>query len=164
MKRIITILSLTLGGFVCYAQNYSDLYTTYEIVSVPQYTVPSSNYQGSGNSYNGYNSYGGYNGYNIYIPQYEVLDANEFMQSIAPQNVQAITGVYVKNGQFYSVKLKVGISGTNQNQIVVCGYWDGQSWQNTSAYASTIGYNVPEQIKQACAYEVYLQSIGKIYF
>lgn len=148
-----------MGYLVCSAQNYSDLFTTYESVSLPQRTPPASTYQGS--SYNSYNSS---NGYNIYIPQYEVIDPNKFMKSIAPQNVQAITGVYIENGQFYSVKLKAGISGTNQNQIAVCGYWDGKMWNNTTAYASTIGYNVPEQIKKACEYEVYIPSIGKIYF
>lgn len=31
-------------------------------------------------------------------------------------------------------------------------------------YASIIDYDVPEQIKQACAYQVYISSFGTIYF
>ena len=92
------------------------------------------------------------------------MDANKFFQSVEPQNTQTVNGVFVKNGQFYSVKLKIGTSGTNQNQTVVCGYWDGQMWNNTSAYASPIGYGVPEQLKNACTHQVFIASLGTIYF
>ena len=92
------------------------------------------------------------------------MDANKFYQSIAPQNMQTVNGVFLKEGQFYSVKLKVGTFGTNQNQTVVNGCWDGRMWNNTTSYASPIGYGVPEQIKRACTHQVYLPALGTIYF
>lgn len=152
MKHLIitftTALSFTLG----YCQNYNDLFTTYKNVT----TQPTRKQQQQKQGYNTNN-----NG----VAQYEVMDANQFFQGVAPQNTQTANGIYVKNGQFYSVKLKIGVSGSNQNQTVVSGYWDGQAWNNTTAYASPIGsYGVPEQIKRACTHQVYLPTIGTIYF
>lgn len=86
------------------------------------------------------------------------------MQNVSPQNVQIVNGIYLYAGQFYSVRLKIGVSGTNKNQIMVCAYWDGQMWNNMTYYASPIGYDTPEQIKRACTHEVYISSLGKVYF
>lgn len=150
MKNIIILAIMLSLGAVTYGQNYNDLFSTYE--SVP--TQPQRNQQSNG-SYNYYN----------YMPQYQTIDPYEFYQSIAPQNVQMVNGVFVYQGQFYSIKLKVGVSGTDPNQIVVCGFWDGQSWHNSTSYASKIDtYGVPEQIRMACTHQVYISSIGTVFF
>ncbi len=151
MKRQLFTLVAALITTIGYAQNYNDLFTTYK--SVP--TQPTRK-KGQYNQQN--------NGHNNGTTQYEVMDANKFFQSVAPQNAQTVNGVFVKNGQFYTVKLKIGVSGTNQNQTVVYGYWDGQMWNKTSAYASPIGYGVPEQLKNGCTHQVYIASLGTIYF
>lgn len=152
MKRTFFISAFALIGTVAYSQSYNDLFTTYKDVS-SQTTQKQQ-------------SYGGNNGdnYNNDVTQYDVLDPNKFMQDVSPQNVQVVNGIYLYAGQFYSVKLKVGVSGVNKNQIVVCGYWDGQMWNNTTYYASQIGFDAPEQIKRACTHEVYISSLGKVYF
>lgn len=150
MKMILTmILLLTVSTSL--AQNYNDLFTTYK--SVP--TQPTKKQSQSTQRYQNYDQG---------VTQYEAMDANKFYQSIAPQNMQTVNGVFLKEGQFYSVKLKVGTFGTNQNQTVVNGCWDGRMWNNTTSYASPIGYGVPEQIKRACTHQVYLPALGTIYF
>lgn len=151
MKRQILAIGITLISTISFAQNYNDLFTTYKSVPTQPTKKKGQSNQGNNGIYNG-------------TTQYEVIDANKFFQAVSPQNIQTVNGVFVKNGQFYSVKLKVGTSGTNQNQTVVCGYWDGQMWNNTTAYASQIGYGVPEQIKNACTHQVYIASLGTIYF
>lgn len=147
MYRLFILPTLFFIGLSATAQNYNDLFTTYK--SVP--TQPQRNQQ----------SNGGYN----YVPQYQTIDPNQFYQSIAPQNVQMVNGVFLYQGQFYSIKLRVGISGTDPNQIVVCGFWDGQRWHDSTSYASKIGtYGVPEQIRMACTHQVYISSIGTVFF
>lgn len=121
MTRIILTFLLIIGVAVANAQNYNDLFTTYKSVQ----TQPKRQKQSNQN----------YQNTNGTVTQYEVMDATKFFQSISPQNTQTVNGVFVKNGQFYSVKMKIGTCGTNQNQTVVCGYWDGQMWSNTTAYA-----------------------------
>ena len=131
MKRTIFISVFALIGTIAYSQSYDDFFTTYKDVS----TQTKQKQQ----------SYGGNNGgnYNNGVTQYDVIDPNKFMQNVSPQNVQVANGIYLYAGQFYSVKLKIGISGVNKNQIMVCGYWDGQMWNNASYYASPIGYDAP---------------------
>ncbi len=146
MKRTIFISVFALIGTIAYSQSYDDFFTTYKDVSTQ--TKQKQQF------------YGGNNG----VTQYDVIDPNKFMQNVSPQNVQVANGIYLYAGQFYSVKLKVGISGVNKNQVVVCAYWDGQMWNNVTYYASPIGYDVPEQIKQACAYQVYIDTLGTVYF
>ena len=147
MYRLLILPILLFTGLPATAQSYNDLFTTYK--SVP--TQPQRNKQSSG-------------GYN-YVPQYQTIDPNQFYQSIAPQNVQMVNGVFLYQGQFYSIKLRVGVSGIDPNQIVVCGFWDGQNWHNITTHASKIGtYGVPEQIRMACTHQAYIQSIGTIYF
>lgn len=144
-KGVLLIIVLVCSCTLTFAQSYDDLFTTYKDVSTQSQ----------------YNNNQRNNG----ITQYDVIDANKFYQKIAPQNVQVVNGIYLYGGQFYSVKLKVGISGTNQNQVLVCGYWDGRMWHNSESYASSIGeYGVPEQIKRACTYQTYIQSLGTVYF
>lgn len=152
MKRTIFISALTLIGTAAYSQSYNDFFTTYKDIST-QTTQKKQSY-GSNNS----------GSYNNGITQYDVLDANTFIQDVGPQNIQIVNGIYLYAGQFYSVKLKIGVSGTNKNQIMVCAYWDGQIWNNITYYASPIGYNAPEQIRRACAYQVYIETLGTVYF
>lgn len=151
MRHFILLIMLVCASLIWSAQNYNDIFTTYKSVPTQPTKKQKQNAQYYQNSNNG-------------VAQYEVMDANKFFQSIAPQNNQTVNGVFLKGGQFYSVKLKVGTSGTNQNQTVVSGYWDGQMWNNTTAYASPIGYGAPEQIKRACTHQVYLPALGTIYF
>ena len=146
MKRTIFISVFALIGTVAYSQSYDDFFTTYKGVSTQ--TTQKRQPFGSNNG----------------VTQYDVLDPNKFMKNVSPQNVQIANGIYLYAGQFHSVKLKVGVSGTNKNQIIVCAYWDGQIWNNITSYASPIGYDVPEQIKRACAYQVYISSFGTVYF
>lgn len=147
MKNLIILAIMLSLGSVTYSQNYNDLFTTYKNVQ----TQPQRNQQ----SNSGYN----------YVPQYQTIDPNQFYQSIVPQNVQMVNGVFLYQGQFYSIKLRVGISGTDPNQIVVCGFWDGKRWHDCTSYASKIGtYGVPEQIRMACTHQVYISSIGTVYF
>ncbi len=147
MKKLIFSVIMFSLGMLAYGQNYNDLFTTYK--NVP--TQPQQNKQ----------SNGGYN----YVPQYQTIDPNQFYQSIAPQNVQMVNGVFVYQGQFYSIKLRIGTSGTDPNQIVVCGFWDGQRWHDSTYYASKIGtYGVPEQIRMACTHQVNISSIGTVFF
>lgn len=151
MKRYLLSILFVSAYLIGNAQNYNDLFTTYKSVQTQPTKKKKQSSQGNQN-------------YNQGVTQYEVTDANKFFQSVAPQNTQTVNGVFLKGGQFYSIKLKVGISGTNQNQTVVSGYWDGQMWNNTTAYASPIGYGAPEHIKRACTHQVYLPAIGTIYF
>jgi len=137
MKHLFIIVALSLTA-TAYGQNYKDLFTTYQNANIQQS-----------------------NG----VTQYQTIDPNRFYQSIAPQNIQMVNGVFPYQGKLYSVKLKVGVSGTDANQIVVCGFWDGQNWHNSTSYASKIGtYGVPEQIKMACTHQVYISSLGTVYF
>lgn len=151
MRYFFLSMMLVSASLIGNAQNYNDLFTTYKSVPTQPTKKQRQTNQGYQNSNNG-------------VAQYEVMDANKFFQSVAPQNTQTINGVFLKGGQFYSIKLKVGTSGTNQNQTVVSSYWDGQMWNNTTAYASPIGFGAPEQIKKACTHQVYLPAIGTIYF
>lgn len=151
MKHLVLFIIFVSTSIIGSAQNYNDLFTTYKSVT----TQPTKK-QRQNNQY--------YQNSNSGVTQYEVMDANKFFQSVEPQNTQTVNGVFFKGGQFYSIKLKVGTSGTNQNQTVVNGYWDGQMWNNTTAYASPIGYGAPEQIKRACTHQVYLPAVGTIYF
>lgn len=147
MYRLLILPILLFTGLSATAQSYNDLFTTYK--SVP--TQPQRNKQSSG-------------GYN-YVPQYQTIDLISSIRVFAPQNVQMVNGVFLYQGQFYSIKLRVGVSGTYPNQIVVCGFWDSQNWHNITTYASKIGtYGVPEQIRMACTHQAYIQSIGTIYF
>ena len=146
MKRTIIISAFVFTGTAAFGQSFGDFFTTYKDVS-SQTTQRQ-------------NSYGNNNG----VVQYDVIDHTKFMQSISPQNVQIVNGVYLYAGQFYSIKLKIGVSGTNRNQIVVCAYWGGQKWNYMTYYASPVGYGAPEQIKRACAYQVYIDTIGTVYF
>lgn len=126
------------SGTVVHGQNYNDLFTTYQNANTQQ---------------------------NNGVAQYQTIDPNQFFQSIAPQNVQMVNGVFLYQGQLYSKNYELGISGTAPNQIVVCGFWDGQSWHNSTSYASKIGtYVVPEQIRMACTHQVYISSIGTVFF
>lgn len=152
MKRTIFISALTLIGTASYSQSYNDFFTTYKDISTLTIQKKQSYGSNNGGSYN--------NG----ITQYDVLDANTFIQDVSPQNIQIVNGIYLYAGQFYSVKLKIGVSGTNKNQIMVCAYWDGQIWNNITYYASPIGYDAPEQIRRACAYQVYIEALGTVYF
>lgn len=138
MKHLkLLTLSLILG-FSAYGQSYNDLFTTYKNTTKQQ---------------------------NNGVTQYQAIDPNKFYQSIAPQNIQMVNGIFIYQGQFYSIKLRVGISGTDPNQTVVCGFWDGQRWHDYTSYASKIGtYGVPEQIKMACTHQVNISSIGTVYF
>lgn len=146
MKHTIFISVFALIGTVAYSQSYDDFFTTYKNIS----TQTTQKQQ----------SYGSNNGVN----QYDVLDPNKFTQNINPQNVQIVNGIYLYTGQFYSVKLKIGVSGTNHNQIMVYAYWNGQMWNNMTYYASSIGDDAPEQIKRACTYQVYINTLGIVYF
>lgn len=152
MKTILTIVMLLIGG-TAIAQNFNDMFTTYQNVQ----TKSATKQKQSNQSYNNQQ-------YNNGVTQYQVMDANQFYQSVAPQNVQTVNGVFVRNGQLYSVKLKVGVSGTNRNQMVVSGYWNGQSWNNSTFYASPIGYGAPDQIKRACTHQTYIATLGTVYF
>lgn len=151
MKHFILLIMFVSASLIGSAQNYNDLFTTYKSVQTQQAKKKEQSTQDYQNNNQG-------------VTQYEVMDANKFFQSVAPQNTQTVNSVFLKGGQFYSIKLKVGMSGTNQNQTIVSGYWDGQMWNNTTAYASPIGYGAPEQIKRACTHQVYLPAIGTIYF
>lgn len=147
MKNLIILAIMLSLGTVTYSQNYNDLFTTYKNVQ----TQPQRNQQ----SNSGYN----------YVPQYQTIDPNQFYQSIVPQNVQMVNGVFLYQGQFYSIKLRVGISGTGPNQMVVCGFWDGKRWHDYTSYASKIAtFGVPEQIRMACTHQVNISSIGTVFF
>ncbi len=138
MRHIKVLAFYLLLGLSAFGQNYNDLFTTYK---------NTTNQQNSG------------------VTQYQTIDPNKFYQSISPQNIQMVNGVFPYQGKLYSIKLKVGVSGTDANQIIVCGFWDGQNWHNSTSYASKIGtYGVPEQIRMACTHQVYISSIGTIYF
>ena len=138
MKKVFLFTFSLIMGITVYGQNYNDLFTTYKYANTQQ---------------------------NNGVTQYQTIDPNQFYQNIAPQNVQMVNGVFLYQGQFYSIKLKVGISGTDPNQIVVCGFWDGQRWHDSTSYASKIGtYGVPEQIRMACTHQVYISSIGTVFF
>lgn len=147
MKRTFLLLALTVGSFLMVnAQSFRDNFTVYESATPRQ----QPRQQQSESYYS--------------VPEYNVIDPDAYFRSTGPQNVQTTTGVYVKNGYLYNIKLKVGISGVNSNQVIVCSYWDGRIWNNSTHYASSIGYDAPEQIRRACAYEVYLPAFGTVYF
>lgn len=86
-------------------------------------------------------------------------------QNVTPQksNLQIVSGVYLKNNQFYAIKLRVGVNEYTK-QVYVDSYWDGRNWTNCYTIASTIGYNVPEQIRNACQYEAMIGLLGTVFF
>lgn len=136
-KFIISAFSLLIVG-IAKGQNYNDLFSTYKDVNPQQ---------------------------NNGVTQYQTLDPNQFYQSITPQNVQIVNGVFIYQGSLYSIKLRVGVSGLNQNEVVVCGYWDGQNWREYNTYASKIGtYGVPDEIRMGCTHQANISSIGIVYF
>ena len=100
----------------------------------------------------------------VYVPKMEVMDPSNIQKRInqAEEQLQIITGVYVKNGQFRSIKMKAMI--TEYEQVVIKAYYNNQQWWRCSSSASSCGYNVPERLKDMCEYEVYLSGIGKVYF
>lgn len=122
-----------------FAQSYSDLFTTYK----PAPTVPNGS---------------------VYVPKMEVMDPSNIQKRInqTEEQLQIITGVYVKDGQFRSIKMKAMIS--DYGQVVIKAYYNNQQWWHCSSSASFCGYNVPERLKDMCEYEVYLSGIGKVYF
>lgn len=86
MKKVFSFTFSLIMGITVYGQNYNDLFTTYKNANTQQ---------------------------NNGVTQYQTIDPNQFYQNIAPQNVQMVNGVFLYQGQFYSIKLKVGISGTD---------------------------------------------------
>ena len=138
MKKILSFCLFMTYTITLYGQSFNNLFTTYKNANTQQ---------------------------NNGVTQYQTIDPNQFYQSIAPQNVQTVNGVFLYRGQFYSIKLKVDTSGTDPNQIVACGFWDGKRWHDSTSYASKIGtYGVPEQIRMACTHQVNISSIGTVFF
>lgn len=138
MNRFLSFCVFIVFTITLWGQSFNDLFTTYNNTNTQQ---------------------------NNGVTQYQTIDPTQFYQSIAPQNVQMVNGVFTYQGKLYSIKLKVGVSGTDHNQIVICGFWDGQNWHNSTTYASKIGtYGVPEQIRMACTHQAYIQSIGTVFF
>lgn len=138
MKHLQLLTFFLLLGFSAFGQNNNDLSTTNKNVDTQQ---------------------------NNSVTQEQTIDLNKIYQSIAPQDIQIVNGIFIDQGQFHSIKLKTGISGTDPNQTVVCGFWDGQRWHDYTSYASKIGiYGVPEQIRIVCTHQIYISSIGKVYF
>lgn len=131
---------LTFVSISSYSQSYNDLFTEYKSVqATPRGTVQ--------------------------VPKYNVMDPSKYApkrQVQSNQQLASVTGVYIRNGQLYSIKMKVAVS--DLNGIVVKAYYNNQRWWNCDAYSTSIGYGVPEQIKDACEYEVYLSGVGKVYF
>jgi TorA maturation chaperone TorD len=78
MKKFLALFFVTTFSASSFAQSYSDLFTTYK----PAPTVPNGS---------------------VYVPKMEVMDPSKYTQkrrSQAEEQLQIITGVYVKNGQF----------------------------------------------------------------
>lgn len=71
MKTILTIVMLLIGG-TAIAQNFNDLFTTYQNVQ----TKSATKQKQSNQSYNNQQ-------YNNGVTQYQVMDANQFYQSVA---------------------------------------------------------------------------------
>lgn len=138
MKRTIFISVFALIGTIAYSQSYSDFFSTYTGTSTQ------STQQGQSNGVLG----------------------PEILEKLKPQNVRTVNGVYIHNGQLYSVKLKVGDKPNSRDELIGCGYWDGHSWNNITFYPSSIGIGarIPEQIKLACTHEAYISSLGTVYF
>lgn len=140
MKKFLALFFVTAFSASSFAQSYSDLFTTYK----PTPTVPNGS---------------------VYVPKMEIMNPSKYTQkrrSQAEEQLQIITGVYVKNGQFRSIKMKAMVS--DFGQVVIKAYYNNQQWWNCSSSASSCGYNVPERLKDMCEYEVYLSGIGKVYF
>mgnify|MGYP000065196843 CR=1 FL=1 len=140
MKKFLALFFVTTFSASSFAQSYSDLFTTYK----PAPTVPNGS---------------------VYVPKMEVMDPSKYTQkrrSQAEEQLQIITGVYVKNGQFRSIKMKAMVS--DLGQVVIKAYYNNQQWWNCGSYASSNPFNVPERLKDMCEYEVYLTGIGKVYF
>lgn len=127
---------------VSYGQSFKDYFSTFESAEYPR-SYDNSSYQ---------------------VPEYNQIDVDELFNRITPQNVQIVTGVFINNGEIYSIKLKIGTIPA-LDRLEVCGYWDGDRWNNCSASVSSIGsYGVPERIRMACTHETYISSIGTVYF
>ena len=139
MKKFFVLFSATMLSVSSFAQSYNDLFTTYK----PAPTVPNGS---------------------VYVPKMEVMDPSitQKRRNQAEEQLQFITGVYVKNGQFRSIKMKAMIS--DLGQVVIKAYYNNQRWWNCGSYASSCGYNVPERLKDMCEYEVHLSGIGTVYF
>lgn len=101
----------------------------------------------------------------VYVLKMEVMDPSKYTQkrrNQAEEQLQIITGVYVKGGQFRSIKMKAMIS--DLGDVVIKAYYNNQRWWNCSSSALSNPFNVPERLKDMCEYEVYLTGIGKVYF
>jgi len=154
MKHLLILLFLAVN--LTASAQYSEFFTTYTSPSVPSQSVSSQKYT-------------------IPFPntvkrtdpilnapaQMHVIDVERWHQAQQPQNIQITTGIYLKNNAISGIKIKVGII---QNQLVVCGYWDGMSWNDARGYTSTIPQSAPEELRQVCTHQAYLYQIGTIYF
>lgn len=140
MKKFFVLFSATMLSASSFAQSYSDLFTTYK----PAPTVPNGS---------------------VYVPKMEVMDPSKYTQkqrNQAEAQLQIVTGVYVKNGQFRSIKMKAMVS--DLGEVVIKAYYNNQRWWNCGSYASSNSVNIPERLMDMCEYEVYLSGIGKVYF
>lgn len=123
-----------------YSQSYNDLFTEYKSVTPQQ--RPS-----------------------VSVPKYEVMDPSKYAPGRQTQRTSqmfVVNGVYVRDGRFYSVKMKAIVS--ELNGVVVKAYYKGQRWWIYETYASSVGYGAPVQIRDACEYEVSIPGLGKVYF
>lgn len=140
MKKYIVMFLLTFMSISSYSQSYNDLFTVYKSVQATP--------RGS-----------------VQVPQYQVMDPSKFApqkQVQSNQQLTSVTGVYIRNGQYYSIKMKVAVS--DFGDIVVKAYYNNHRWWNCDRLSHSIGYGVPEQIRDACEYEVYLSGVGTVYF
>ena len=99
MKKFFVLVSATMLSVSSFAQSYSDLFTTYK----PAPTISNGS---------------------VYVPKMEVMDPSNIQKRInqAEEQLQIITGVYVKNEQFRSIKMKAMI--TEYGQVVIKAYYN----------------------------------------
>lgn len=136
MNKIILSTILGLSSIVSYGQSYSDFFTTYK-----DPTIQSQE--------------------SSYVPKLEVLDPNEFIRKVTPQNIQVATGIYLKGNSIQLIKIQVGVL---RKRIIVTSYWDGNQWNSVNSFASNLPDSAPKELRQVCMYQVYISSLGHVYF
>ena len=141
MKKIIFTSMMLLGTMSASAQ-----FTVYQPVEVPITTYTPSP------------------GYGTPFTIYEPVYANPYQQQQqARPKMQEVTlrGYYKRNGDWYSMPIRVGIIG---EEVRLLSVKTQQGWSNCGSTASEVGGFDAEEIRDNFNYKAFSSLYGTVYF
>ena len=141
MKKIIFTSMMLLGTMSASAQ-----FTVYQPVEVPSTTYTPSP------------------GYGTPFTIYEPVYANPYQQQQqARPKMQEVTlrGYYKRNGDWYSMPIRVGIIG---EEVRLLSVKTQQGWSNCGSTASEVGGFDAEEIRANFNYKAFSSLYGTVYF